>query len=511
MTTPTNTTFVPGTTITSAWLNGVNDSIFDMYGETQYNLYVSVTGSDSNDGLTVSTPFATLQKAFDTLMAIGNVGGRRTINIAAGTYDTVSNYTALLGPANEDEVDPNTDTYLQDNVNAVNYILIQGPDVGYDPATDPWPTPTAIFDANGSAAVGIRIEGPIKVLIKNIKFVDYSGSSSSSGISGDGAYLRCENVHTSGCTYGIQSQNGKLEVRGGDFYGTAGKVGTGIRSLFVNYHSIGNQAALGAGEGPRFRYLGVAALAQEGSTGHCDSATIEDCVYGLQATVNARFNYSYTDFKRCTRAVRCEAGAVVFGSSTAEFHTNTADANTENISITSGGVDVDRDLYANGVFAKEYMDAPVTHTGSTTNLTLLQKDIGQGEFCPSLSSIRSPQHIEGFVFGKFNAALVDNVQFKLRLANAPGTGGTSAGLTVDAASVTASRDFVYRFSCVFTSYNTQYLSFDGGSNLYPTYPVDVATATEDLHAAAKTLTLEIQLLNAADSVTIYHAHFKTVG
>lgn len=505
-----DTTFVPGTVITSEWLNGVNDAVNDMYGTTQYNLYVATGGSDSNDGLTVGTPFATLQKAFDTLTAIGNVGGRRTINIAAGTYNTVSNYTALLGPANEDEVDPNTDTYLQDGVNSVNYILIQGPDVGYDPATNPWPTPTAIFDARGAAATGIRIEGPIKVLIKNIKFVDYDGSSSSSGITGDGADLRCENIHTSGCTYGIQSYIGKLEVRGGDFYGTVGKVGTGIRSLFVNYHSIGNQAALGAGEGPRFRYLNTALLAQEGSTGHCDSATIEDCTFGLHATVNARFNYSYTDFKRCTRAIRCEAGSVIFGSSTAEFNTNTVDKNTENISITSGGVDVDRDLYANSVCAREYITVPVTHTGSTTSRTLLQKDISQGEFCPSVGSIRPPQHIEGTVFGKINTAtLTGGVELKIRLANSPGSGGSRAGITIPAG-VTA-RDFVFNFSCVFTSYNTQYLSFDGGMHLYTSTLADVATSTENLQAVDKTLSLEIQLVDATDSVTIYHAHFKTVG
>lgn len=514
MTTPTDTTFVSGTTITSSWLNGVNDAIFDMYGETQYNLYVSVTGNDSNDGLTVSTPFATLQKAFDTLSDIGNVGGRRTINIAAGTYNTVANRKAKLGPGSESEIDPDADQILTGGVSTVNYVLIQGPDVGYDPLTNPWPTPTVIFDGGGVSGSGLQIESGshIKVLVKNIKFINYNGNSSSSGLANVGGYLRCENVHTSNCIYGINSFYGKLFVRGGDIYGNAAKAGyTGIRSLFINYHSIGYQGAGGAGQGPRIRYCQNGLISQESSVGHSDSVSYEDCTYGILATVNSRVNFAYSDFKRCTRAIRVENNSVVQDNYTAEFHVNTADASSETVAVTSGAVWVDRDSYFNSVRASDYTEAPITVTGNTTNNIILQRNINQGEFTPLISSIRKPMHIEGVVFGRFDAALLDNVQFKIRLANSPGTGGAAAGFTIYAASVTTTDSFVFRFSCVWTAANVQYLSIDGSVHLYPNTLADYSVGSEDMRLADKTFTLEIQPLNAADSITVHHAHFKLVG
>jgi hypothetical protein len=50
-------------------------------------LYVATTGSDANNGLSVGTPFATLQKAWDTIIKLYDLGGFAvTVNIANGTY-----------------------------------------------------------------------------------------------------------------------------------------------------------------------------------------------------------------------------------------------------------------------------------------------------------------------------------------------------------------------------------------------------------------------------------------
>src|SRR5262249_50974746 len=51
------------------------------------NLFVATTGSDSNDGRSVSTPFATIQKAINVaLKDIDHGGGAQGISVADGTY-----------------------------------------------------------------------------------------------------------------------------------------------------------------------------------------------------------------------------------------------------------------------------------------------------------------------------------------------------------------------------------------------------------------------------------------
>lgn len=197
---------------TAEYLPGsVGHALQNIVGTREFHLWVSPGGSDLNDGLTEITPFATLQKAFNTLMTLGFIGGRRTIHLSAGTHV----HGARLGPANEDGGPlPNLDTYTRDGVVSASWIVITGPDVGYDPQTNPWPTPTAIFDGGGSAANGIQLEGNNKVLIKNIKCINFNGSSSASGITNDSGWLRTENLHTANCVFGIQSQFARLEVMG---------------------------------------------------------------------------------------------------------------------------------------------------------------------------------------------------------------------------------------------------------------------------------------------------------
>lgn len=484
--------------------NTVGAELKSVRGGGTFELYVSTSGSDANDG-SIAAPFATLQRAFDALMGAGVVY-TATIHLAAGAYDTVDNRTALLGPANEIEAgDPNVDPYASDGVLAVSSIVIAGPDVGYDPTTNPWPTPTAVFDGGGAAVTGIRFEGRgVKALVKNVKFVGYNGSQNSAGISNDAGALRTENVHASGCSIGIDSHKGLLEVVGGDIYGSPSKVGTGIRSIFRAYHSIGDQSAVGALRGPRMRYLGVGFHAQEGSTGHSDSVAYEDCVAGILATVNARVNYSYSNFKRCSRAVRVEYNSVIFGYTTAQFnHFPSPDANTEDVSVQSGGIDVDRDAYSNGCFATDYLTSPVTVTGTLTNVTVLSKTLKAARFAPTISSIRKPQHIEGKAFGTINATTNGVAQFKFRMDSS-----VSAGFSLPAGQAAA--DFVIDFSIVFTAYNVQLLSMR--MSIHNRVAIaDVAQDSINLTLADWQLVLQLQLTDASDSVTFKHVHFKTVG
>ena len=61
------------------------------------NLYVSTTGSDSNNGLAVGTPFLTRQHAWNVLAGSYDLNGFNvTINLANGTYTDSLNATAPL-------------------------------------------------------------------------------------------------------------------------------------------------------------------------------------------------------------------------------------------------------------------------------------------------------------------------------------------------------------------------------------------------------------------------------
>lgn len=63
-----------------------------LYGDSIRQLYVSPTGSDSNDGLTLTSSLATIQKAVDLIPYFNNTAGTRLqyhtiINVASGTYN----------------------------------------------------------------------------------------------------------------------------------------------------------------------------------------------------------------------------------------------------------------------------------------------------------------------------------------------------------------------------------------------------------------------------------------
>lgn len=67
--------------------------------QADLNLYVSTTGSDSNDGLDPARPFLTLQKAWSEIVSNYDLNGFvATVNIADGTYNAgVSATSAPLG------------------------------------------------------------------------------------------------------------------------------------------------------------------------------------------------------------------------------------------------------------------------------------------------------------------------------------------------------------------------------------------------------------------------------
>lgn len=294
-------------------------------GQTN-TLYVRATGgSNTQDGLSNTEGVATLQTAFNILKNYWPLDGKWVIELAAGTY-TGSAATARLGP-------PNSDSTV-DGAAMRNAITIKGPDVGYNAVSAPTPTPTAIMDAAGAAAVGIQLECGIKALVRDIRFNNYNGSTSSSGITVDnGSWLQCINVHADTCNEGIGAVNHSLlDVKGG----TINNCTRGIRSLFNCKHEIGNQSAGAAGQGPFITNCVTGFLAQECSTGHADYVTFTSNGVAIDAQVNARVNFSGSDFKLNTVAVRSASGSNIFPLNVV-WNTGTGDANTENIRIQDAG------------------------------------------------------------------------------------------------------------------------------------------------------------------------------
>jgi len=293
-----------------------------------------------------------------------------------------------------------------------------------------------------------------------------------------------------------------LEVYGGSIYGNLTKTNAiGIRSLFQNYHAVGRQNAGTNDEGPLISFCEQGALIQENSTGHFDYCSIEDNVVGLRITNSSRVNCSGTNFKRNTQAVRADFDSNVFYDNNTIFNTGSVGANTENLVIQTFSSDISRSSYGNSGLGTDYITSPNTITGTTTSTPVLTKTLEQGMYAPVITSIRKPQQIKFIAYGTITGT-TDAKQFKIRL-----------GSTILASITNVSSDtggWVCEGYITFTSPTIQsammsYYSHSG------TQKVNIDTGTEDMNSSDKTLTFEVQLVNAADSITVTHAQFEVWG
>lgn len=490
----TDYTDVPGSP------GNVGAAVQEMLGTTEFNLYVATTGSDANDG-SIGAPFATLQKALDTLMALGTIGGARQINVAAGTYSSASARTSRIGPANMSRSTAGGEAYNSDGVQSANWIYIVGPAVGYDPTTAPYEVPAVVFDGGGMAGYGVQIEGPIQVLLRDIKFTGYNGSASSYAVSCDGGRLRCENVHTNDCNGLSGSRGAVLEVQGGILYGDVGTSYVGIRALGNTSFSIGPESGPG-GEGPLIQFMNQGLLAQEQSRGHCDYTEFEDCTDAIRLIAASRVNCTGASFKRNTRAIRASESSCVFGTDSSAFNDGTADANTEKVVLLTGATDINRDGRAqSGRMSDTLGTTATTITGTTASQDVLTKTLVRGFWAPNVNSLRPVQVIKCVAFGT-TSGTADAKQFKLRLGAT-----TIASITNDA---TDTGSWRVEAIIVFTDSNAQRANLTWFGHL-ESVRSNTGTATEDNNAAGLDLKFQVQLASAADTCVVQHAHFEVWG
>lgn len=456
------------------------------------SIYVSSSGDDANDGLATTQPLATTQAAFDVLTIRGFVDGTWRIKHAAGTYSG-SAKSARLGNANDSPTLPDVDYYKNNGVVTKNYVIIEGPDVGYDPLANPTPVPTAIFDGGSSAAIGIQLAGQVRVLFKNLKFINYSGSTSSAGISGVGAWIRTENVHGNANAYDMISYQGRLEVKGGTL---SNATQAAIRSQFLNKHEIGEQAAGGVpGQGPFITDAAIGLQIQEGATGHSDAVNYTNCTNGIYLAVNARCNYTGSVFTNCSIGVRSLQGYSFALSATFT-------GCTENKVHQMYAVDGIRDQYSNSGLACNYLNDINVHTGHTTNEIVLTKTLAAGDWGPVISGVRKPQHFEFEFFGT-SSGTAGTKQHKIRL------GFTVIGsITLAAATV---GDWRVRGSLYFMATGTQRGFIELITHLGASTLVDCDSIFFNTKDLSWDVTYEQQLTNAADTITTLGGHIKSWG
>jgi hypothetical protein len=107
-----------------------------LYNNTDF--YVATSGNDANDGLTLGTPWATLQHAANTIVNKYDVNGNNvTIHIANGTYSffsQVGNPLGIVGPITWLGNDATPDNVVIQSASSVNaavtsiggYMVLQG-------------------------------------------------------------------------------------------------------------------------------------------------------------------------------------------------------------------------------------------------------------------------------------------------------------------------------------------------------------------------------------------------
>ena len=318
-------------------------NLFYVEPKTQSNtIYVSATGNDANDGLSINDQIASVQKAFDILEQYANqiLDGVWTIQLSAGTY-----FGSAIFP---------------ENIGSINRVVIKGPDVSRS-------TPTAIIDGTGSSYIhGLYFSNNAFIELRDILVRNFTGTG------GYGILFNRQQWDVN--LYNVWSTNN---------YSGAAFVGTGIVQWQLG--KISDNASIGIVCQDRCRYtLGYGATTVYSGSG---PFLTTDGLYiynnALRGVDCSRISYGY--IQRCLIESNT-AGAYIHLLTRARlfeplFKNNTVgfvcrDNSAVNNSATFSGNTVDQQFF-DGAVSVNFSLANVQNLGSVVHLGALVEDKGQ--------------------------------------------------------------------------------------------------------------------------------------
>lgn len=280
---------------------------------TQQNIiYVSTSGSASNDGLTSSQPLLTFQNAFDTLSNYNlALGGVWIVDVAAGSYSITTGQQTFRTPSK-------------------NRVIIRGPAAGHPNV------PACIVDGGSSGANyshGLAFDGSgVFVQVQDILLRNFTGDPAGNTrgalLFDNGADGYTNNVHVTNCSwFGVYwSRRSQGRQQGGIIDGCRNGVNTDGAKASIGY----NATSLATGTIIR-NCTENGIFWARGTDGHVDFCTLDTNAIGLQIESNSRPDAVGNSFKKNTIGVRTYAGGY-FGNnpnSLNVFNIGTADANIQ--------------------------------------------------------------------------------------------------------------------------------------------------------------------------------------
>lgn len=358
-------TYVSNSSIPDFWLvkhtgPGVLDVGTGTYYFTQVsqtnNLYLSTTGSDSNDGLSVSRPRATLDGLNSLLVSVGPVlPGTWKINLAAGTYSQVD-YTFPPG------------------LRSLNPVYFSGP-LSVHPAT-----PTAVIDGGGAGVFGMQLKRDCAVYLTDLVIQNFT----TYGVVGqDFSTLYGLRTHVKGVPKGpaVKLQQGRLYYTDGQVSGSQ----IGFSLISGTTFTITGSSGV-PGEGCIIKDNTQSGVqAQEQSSGHIDYCMVQNNPVGLQCVQRSRVHaMSTTITGSVTAGVRC------FGASDWLNNGCTLTSNDTNELFYTGSIEADQYINNKALSLRPIDATYVTHTGTAlaTTLKTYSDVIPADNFSNSTKSLR---------------------------------------------------------------------------------------------------------------------------
>lgn len=317
----TNTTFQENI---SNDINNLNRNVEELINKQTINIYVNANGDDSNNGIDISTPFKSIQKAFDYIKedVKSSLVKKYVVNIGSGIYN---------------ELDIVFDTPT------VERVIIQGTNVGGTPNI-----PTTIINGEGGVDYqhGMRINGVgVKVLVKDIKFTNFTGGNNRIGLVGENECdLTTENVHSDNCSWcGIYAFNTvRARIQGGKL--------TNCRNGFI---ANSTQCSIGYTEG-RGTIISDCVESgiywSRGSQGHIDYCNISNCGIGIDVSENSRVSTVDNIISNNVIGIRTRNGGVYGEGGQNQIYSN----NTTTFSYKSFSGDTNELINANSKIMVAY-------------------------------------------------------------------------------------------------------------------------------------------------------------